>query len=113
MNTDPEKRYNIDQIRKHPWFNLVPCEANFKGVQVGLDPMPIDSEIVDLMKTEYQIDQSYTRKCIQANKHNQISATYYLLFKEKIKKGLTSIADVRNPNYNPQLFLHNSAENDR
>jgi len=32
LNTDPEKRFTIDQIRKHPWFNLVPCEASFKGI---------------------------------------------------------------------------------
>lgn len=42
LNTDPEKRYTIDQIREHPWFKLVPCEANFKGIQVGVDPVPID-----------------------------------------------------------------------
>jgi 5'-AMP-activated protein kinase catalytic alpha subunit len=58
------------------------------------------------MKAEYGIDKNYARKCIQANKHNHISASYYLLLKDLIKKGETSIADVRSPDYNPQLFLH-------
>jgi len=22
LNTDPEKRYGIDEIRKHPWLNM-------------------------------------------------------------------------------------------
>ncbi len=64
LNTDPEKRYTIDQIRKHPWFNIVPCESNFKGIQVGVDPVPIDSSILLKMQKEFKIDQNYARKCI-------------------------------------------------
>ena len=57
------------------------------------------------MDTEYEIDQNYAKKCIQANKHNHISASYYLLLKDKIKKGQKSVANVRSPEYNPQLFI--------
>lgn len=95
LNTDPEKRYTIDQIRQHPWFKLVNCESNFKGIKVGIDPVPIDNTILDTMQNQYGIDKHYARKCIQANKHNHISASYYLLLKEIIKKGEKSIADVR------------------
>jgi 5'-AMP-activated protein kinase catalytic alpha subunit len=42
LNTDPETRYTISQIRAHPWFNLVPCHSNFKGIKIGYDPIPID-----------------------------------------------------------------------
>ena len=42
LNTDPEQRLTIDQIRAHPWFNLVPNESVFKGTKVGVDPIPID-----------------------------------------------------------------------
>lgn len=95
LNTDPEKRFTIEQIRAHPWFNIVPCESNFKGIFVGVDPVPIDEGILNYMHAEFNIDISYARKCIQANKHNHVSATYYLLFKEMIKKGEKSNADVR------------------
>ena len=47
------------------------------------------------MNKEFNIDIQYAAKCIQANKHNHVSASYYLLMKEKIKKGEVSIADVR------------------
>ena len=57
------------------------------------------------MQADYGIDKHYARKCIQANKHNHISASYYLLLKDYIKKGEKSIADVRAPDYNPQLFI--------
>jgi hypothetical protein len=32
-----QKRYKIEDIRKHPWFNLVKCEENFRGTIVGID----------------------------------------------------------------------------
>lgn len=106
LNTDPEKRYNIDQIRKHPWYNLVPSEFNFKGIKVGLDPVPIDQNLIERMHVDYQINKQYAKKCIQANKHNHVSATYYLLLKDLLKKGGKSVADVRSPEYNPNLFIN-------
>ena len=105
LNTDPEKRYTIEQIRKHPWFNLVECEATFKGIQVGTDPVPIDNNILDSLKEDFDIDPKYAKKCLQANKHNHISASYYLRLKEILKRGDKSVADVRSPSYNPQLFV--------
>lgn len=101
LNTDPEKRYSIEQIRKHPWFNLVSCESNFKGVRAGIDPVPIDEQILSKMQTEFKIDSDYARRSLQANKHNNATASYYMLLKEFIKKGGVSVADVRSPNYNP------------
>lgn len=106
LNTDSKKRYTISQIRAHPWFNLVPCKSNYSGIIVGVDPIPIDEEILERLQTEFQIDKTYSRKCLQANKHNHVSASYYLLFKEKIKKGIKSDADVRSPEYDPKQFEH-------
>lgn len=56
------------------------------------------------MEVEYKIDKKYAEKCLQANKHNHITASYYLLLKEMIKRGEKSPADVRSPDYNPSLF---------
>jgi len=84
----------------------VPCECNFKGIKVGIDPVPIDTNILESMSDDYGIDKNYARMCIQANKHNHISASYYLLLKEIIKKGEKTIADVRSPDYDPELFVH-------
>lgn len=47
LNTDPEKRYKIEDIRKHPWFNLVKCDEHFRGTIVGIDPVPIDPIILE------------------------------------------------------------------
>lgn len=104
LNTDPEKRYKIEDIRKHPWFNQVKCEENFKGVIVGVDPVPIDPEILHGL-SNYNINVEYARKCLEANKHNHITATYYLLLKKHLKSGGDSIADPRSPKYDLNNFL--------
>ena len=54
------------------------------------------------MEQEFSIDKGYARRCIQANKHNQVTASYYLLLKELIKKGEKSPADVRQADYDPK-----------
>ena len=104
LNTDPEKRYKIEDIKKHPWFNLVKCDEHSKGTIVGIDPMPIDPNILNSLAT-YDINVEYAKKCLEANKHNHITATYYLLLKKHVKDGGESIADVKSPKYDPNIFL--------
>ncbi len=104
LNTDPEKRYKIEDIRKHPWFNLVKCEEQYKGTIMGIDPVPIDPEILQSL-SQYKINIDYAKKCLEANKHNHITATYFLLLKKHVKNGGDSIADPRSPKYDPTYFL--------
>ena len=104
LNTDPEKRFKIEDIRGHPWFNLVKCEENFRGTIVGIDPVPLDPVILESLN-EYQIDVEYARKCLEANKHNHITATYYLLLKKHLRNGGESITDPRSPKYDPKYFF--------
>ena len=54
---------------------------------------------------EHEIDIDYARKCIEANKHNHITATYYLKLKKHIRGGGESLADARKPTYDPNVFL--------
>ena len=104
LNTDPETRFTIDQIRDHPWFNIVECSQPHQGVVVGIDPEPIDPSILNSIAS-FDIDVNYARKCLEANKHNHISATYHLLLKKHIFNGGESIADVASPKYDPRVFL--------
>ena len=69
---------------------------------MGVDPVPIDSTILDRMDTDFGLEKGYAKKCIQVNKHNQVTSTYYLLLKELIKKGEKSPADVRSADYDPK-----------
>lgn len=99
LNTDPTQRYNIENIRSHSWFNLTRQE-NSPGILVGYQQIPIDNAILIKIK-EFSLDTSYVQKCIEANKHNSETTTYYLLLKKHLSEGGVSTADIASPNFAP------------
>ncbi len=46
LNTDPEKRYKITDIRKHPWFELNQPVCSNKGLIVGYNQIPNEEMIL-------------------------------------------------------------------
>lgn len=40
---------------------------------------------------KYEIDLDYSKKCIKANRHNHVTATYHLMIKKKIKQGKITV----------------------
>ena len=75
------------------------------GTLVGIDKMPVDLEILKKM-SDYNIDLEYAFHCIEANRKNHASATYYLLLKSHLKEGGKSITDARNTKYDPKIFTN-------
>ena len=43
---DPTKRYRIDDIRKHKWWNLAPPKTSTLGIIVGYHRIPVDDHIL-------------------------------------------------------------------
>ena len=41
LTTDPIRRYTIEDIRKHPWFNQVKISREAQGIIVGLHKIPV------------------------------------------------------------------------
>ncbi len=80
LNTDPEKRYKISDIRKHPWFNQITHQKITGGIFIGLSQIPINVKILELL-VEYNFKKDYAVRCINANKHNHVTTSYYLLLK--------------------------------
>lgn len=60
--------------------------------------MPIDNKILQSL-SEYGFDLEYCGRCIEANKHNHITTTYYLLLKKLLRSGGVSNADIGSPNF--------------
>ena len=77
LDINPLKRYTLDDIIEHPWFNknkfyLIP------GIIVGVNKIPVDENILELC-TVYDLDKTKVRKSIVDNKFNNESSVYYLL----------------------------------
>lgn len=41
LTVDPEKRYKLHQIKKHPWFNIMKPENN-EGIIIGFHHIPVN-----------------------------------------------------------------------
>ena len=44
MQIDPKKRYNISDIKKHPWYTKLQ-QTQLDGIIVGKDEIPILEQI--------------------------------------------------------------------
>lgn len=51
---------------------------------MGIHPISVDKNIVATLDN-FGFNLDYAEKCILANKHNQITATYYLLLNKHLR----------------------------
>ena len=91
MEIDPKKRFTIEQIIKHPWFNLVKPEMR-PGLSSTQEP-PIDERILEQVKS-YGYDSEQCREKVKANKFDTLTAIYYLLLRKHVMNGGTSVSDL-------------------
>lgn len=49
LNTDPEKRFKSQDIKKHPWFTQTSIPKITGGIFIGLSQIPINTKILDML----------------------------------------------------------------
>ena len=91
LDLDPMTRYTLQEVRSHPWFNLIDYRL-IPGIIIGYNVIPVDEKILDLCVT-YNCDREKVRESVINNKYNSDSALYYLLIKKLQKKGFHSVSD--------------------
>jgi serine/threonine protein kinase len=86
---DPELRYGLRQITSNSWFKQKYKQPISTGVRVGYDDFLVSVKVLQEMAGNKlnQIDQSYVKKCLQANQHNALTAYYYLTMKRRVILG--------------------------
>jgi len=92
LNTVPESRYTVEDIRKHKWFNLVPIQEKdmmaSKGLIIGKNAIPVNRKVLNMLDEEFGFKRDHAKKCLIANKHNHVTTTYYLLYQKYERQGL-------------------------
>ena len=91
LDLDPMTRYTLQEVRSHPWFNLIDYKL-IPGIIIGYNIIPVDEKILNLCVT-YNCDKEKVRESVVNNKYNSDSALYYLLIKKLEKKGFHSVSD--------------------
>ena len=83
LNTDPEERYTIANIRQHPWFKQIKEYTDKEpGLYPGIQKMPYNPDFLKQIAEDFSFEMDYSIKCIEANRHNHITATYHLMLKK-------------------------------
>ena len=113
LNKDPLKRISINKIKNHPWFNMSnPKITMSPGFLINEIVIPIDLDIINKMVNIYGYNEKEIKIDLLKNRHNNRTTSYYLLLDSKIRKGESSICDMKSNEYiqyvnNPNNLLSN------
>jgi len=75
-----------------------------EGIIIGYHQVPIDHSILKQIES-YGINPEYAYKCLDANKHNHVTTTYYLLLKKFSQSGGKSPADINSSAFDKTLLI--------
>ena len=98
MDIDPLTRYDLDQIKKHPWYNLVSPPKCYPGLIIGYHKIPIDERILDVCKA-YGFNRDEVEKSVKENKYDNKSSIYYIILAKMKREGYDSISDLFSQDY--------------
>lgn len=84
LNVNPETRYKIPQIRSSKWYSIYKPKYEARGIIVGKDQIIADDNIIRRME-KHDFDPVQIRTYVLNNRHNHVTATYYL-FQRKLEK---------------------------
>ena len=102
LNVDPEKRYTVEHIKSHPWYQQVTQELH-SGVIMGVDKFSADSFVLQQLE-QFGLDKDAVASALESNKHNHMTTSYYLL-----KKKYAGNEHPRPPSRQPYNFSHTVA----
>ena len=98
MDIDPLTRYDLDQIKKHPWYNLVSPPKSYPGLIIGYHKIPIDERILKVCE-EYGFNKDEVEKSVKENKYDNKSSIYYIILAKMKREGYESISDLFSQEY--------------
>jgi len=82
FQADPDKRINIQEIRQHPFYLLhTPETASFGLTRSLEDESQVSPQLLTKLEDKLGFSKPAVLKAIATNRHNHMTATYYLLLK--------------------------------
>ena len=92
LKINPEERFTIEDIKQHPWFNLIKPHL-MKGISINKIKIPVDDNILNIVQ-EYGFDKEECRRLLLRNKFCSLTSIYYLTLKKYVREGGKSISDL-------------------
>jgi len=88
LNTDPVKRYTVEEIKAHSWYKQIKNVKDYSGIIIGTDPIPVDTENLQTVMDKNIFEKNNfvaAKKQIEQNRHNGVTTAYYLTLKRFIR----------------------------
>lgn len=79
-------------MKQHPWWKKYGSNYYSEGLIVGYHKIPVDLNILKEVKV-LNLDIEACQQSLEANRHNNLTTTYYLLMKKFLRNGGISKAD--------------------
>ena len=98
LDIDPLTRYDLEQIKQHPWYNLVSPVKSLPGIIIGHHKIPIDERILNVCEA-YGFDKNLVKESVEENKYDNKSSIYYIILSKMKREGYDSIADLFSNEY--------------
>ena len=97
LKINPDERYGFEEIKAHPWFNLLTPKLR-PGIVFKVHKIPIDNKILDKVE-EYGYDRKKVEESVINYRFDSFCAIYYLILKQFKKKGINSVSDLFSNDY--------------
>ena len=76
LKVNPQERIKINEIKNHPWFNLINKNKNyFQGIDISKTILPIDEDIIKEMR-KFGVERNIIINSLLKNHFNNITTTY-------------------------------------
>ena len=98
LDIDPLTRYDLEQIKKHPWYNIVSPKKALPGIIIGYHKIPIDDRILNVCEA-YGFEKNAVKQSVMENKYDNKSSIYYIILNKMKKEGYDSISDLFSNDY--------------
>ena len=93
LDINPLTRYDLEQIKQHPWFNMAKEYKFVPGVIEGYHRIPIDMKIVEECG-QYGYEKDKIIESVEKCKYNRDSSVYYIILSKFKREGNHSISDL-------------------
>ena len=110
LDINPLTRYTLDEIREHPWFNLMPFKL-IPGIIIGFNKIPVDEYIINLCASYYNRDKEKVRDSVINNKFDSDSTLYYLLVRKYKNRGFDFKSDLCSNLFINYIIFDNKRKN--
>ena len=98
LDINPITRFDLEQIKLHPWYNLISSDNNRPGLIIGYHKIPVDERIINICET-YGYDKDKVKESVINNNYDNNSSIYYIILNKMKTMGIESISDLNSNEY--------------